>query len=96
VVVGAGFAGLAAARRLAGAPVRVTAVDRHNFHTFQPLLYQVATAGLGPGDVAYPVRTIFRRSPNVHFLHLHNPGENEQRFRANPNTLPVHSEQASG
>jgi NADH dehydrogenase len=69
VVVGAGFAGLAAARRLARAPVGITVVDRHNFHSFQPLLYQVATAGLGPGDVAYPVRTIFRRSPNVHFLH---------------------------
>lgn len=69
VVIGAGFAGLAAARRLARAPVEVTLVDRHNFHTFQPLLYQVATAGLGPDDVAYPVRTIFRRRPRVRFLH---------------------------
>jgi NADH:ubiquinone reductase (H+-translocating) len=69
VVVGAGFAGLAAVRRLARAPVEVTLVDGHNFHTFQPLLYQVATAGLGPGDVAYPVRTIFGRRPNVRFVH---------------------------
>jgi NADH:ubiquinone reductase (H+-translocating) len=69
VVLGAGFAGLAAVRRLARAPVDVTLVDGHNFHTFQPLLYQVATAGLGPGDVAYPVRTIFRRRPNVRFVH---------------------------
>ncbi len=69
VVIGAGFAGLAAVRRLAPAQVEVTLVDRHNFHTFQPLLYQVATAGLGPGDVAYPVRTIFRRRPRVRFVH---------------------------
>jgi NADH dehydrogenase len=81
VVVGAGFAGLAAARRLARASVGVTVVDRHNFHTFQPLLYQVATAGLGPGDVAYPVRTIFRRSPNVRFLHALVTGVDLERRR---------------
>ncbi len=81
VVVGAGFAGLAAARRLARAPVGVTVVDRHNFHTFQPLLYQVATAGLGPGDVAYPVRTIFRRLPNVRFLHALVTGVDLERRR---------------
>ncbi len=69
VVCGAGFAGLAAARRLAGQPVDVTIVDRNNFHTFQPLLYQVATAGLEPGDVAYPVRAICGRTPNLAFRH---------------------------
>lgn len=69
VVVGAGFAGLAATRALAGHPVDVTLVDQHNFHTFQPLLYEVATAGLEPADVAYPVRTIFGREPNVTFRH---------------------------
>ena len=69
MVLGAGFAGLAAARRLAGHPVEVTLVDQHNFTTFQPLLYQVATAGLEPADVAYPVRTIFRHAPNVTFRH---------------------------
>ena len=52
VVVGAGFGGLEVARGLKGAPVEVTLVDQHNFHTFQPLLYQVATAGLSPTDVA--------------------------------------------
>jgi len=76
VVVGAGFAGLAAAPRLARGPVEVTLVDKHNFHTFQPLLYQVATAGLGPGDVAYPVRTIFRRRPRVRFVHALATGVN--------------------
>jgi NADH dehydrogenase len=67
VVVGAGFGGLAAARALAGRPIDTVLVDRHNFHTFQPLLYQVATAGLEPADVAYPVRAIFGREPNIGF-----------------------------
>ena len=69
VVVGAGFSGLAAARRLGGEPVEVTVVDRHNFHTFLPLLYQVATAGLEPADVAYPVRAVVGRHHNVTFRH---------------------------
>jgi NADH dehydrogenase len=67
VVVGAGFGGLSAARTLVGQPVEVTIVDQRNFHTFQPLLYEVATAGLEAGDVAYPVRAIFGRSRNVAF-----------------------------
>lgn len=69
VIVGGGFAGLAAARRLSEEPVEVVVVDQHNFHTFQPLLYQVATAGLGSADVAYPIRTIFRRARHVRFVH---------------------------
>ncbi|MGD0381559.1 MAG: NAD(P)/FAD-dependent oxidoreductase [Acidimicrobiales bacterium] len=69
VVVGAGFAGVSAVHHLRDQPVEVTIVDRHNFHTFQPLLYQVATAGLDPADVAYPVRTIFGREHNVVFRH---------------------------
>src|SRR2546428_10608668 len=60
VIVGAGFGGLTAARALAGAPVAVTVVDRRNHHVFQPLLYQVATAALSPGDIAYPIRSILR------------------------------------
>jgi len=67
VVVGAGFAGLSAARTLEGRAVEVTIVDQRNFHTFQPLLYEVATAGLESGDVAYPVRAIFGRAGNVRF-----------------------------
>lgn len=67
VVVGAGFAGLDCATELAPGAVDVTVVDRNNYHTFQPLLYQVATSGLSPSDVAYPVRGIFRRCPNVSF-----------------------------
>lgn len=69
VIVGGGFGGLATARELAHKPVRVTIIDKHNFHTFQPLLYQVATAGLEPADVAYPIRTIFGKAKNVRFRH---------------------------
>ena len=69
VIVGGGFAGVAVARGLANRNVRVTIIDKHNFHTFLPLLYQVATAGLEPADVAYPIRTIFGHAPNIHFRH---------------------------
>jgi NADH dehydrogenase len=65
VIVGAGFGGLWAARTLAAAPVDVTLIDRNNYHTFFPLLYQVAAAELVPTDIAYPVRSIFRRTENV-------------------------------
>ena len=65
VIIGAGFGGLNAARALAGAPVRLTVVDRKNYHTFQPLLYQVATAGLSPGEIADPIRSILGRYDNI-------------------------------
>ena len=65
VIVGGGFAGLWAARALAGAPVRITLIDRQNDHLFQPLLYQVATAGLSAPDIAAPLRHILRRQANV-------------------------------
>jgi NADH:ubiquinone reductase (H+-translocating) len=68
VIVGAGFAGLTAARRLARLPVQVTIIDRKNHHTFQPLLYQVATAGLSPGEIAAPIRWILRGKNNVEVL----------------------------
>jgi len=68
VVIGGGFAGLAAARTLAGAPVRVTLLDRHNYHLFQPLLYQVATASLSPGDIASPIRWVLRSQKNLTVL----------------------------
>lgn len=67
VVIGAGFAGLETARGLAKAPVRVTLIDKNNHHLFQPLLYQVAIAGLLPSQIAQPVRTIFRRQKNLAF-----------------------------
>jgi NADH dehydrogenase FAD-containing subunit len=65
VIIGAGFAGLSAARALARAPVDVVLIDRHNYHLFQPLLYQVATVGLSPADVASPIRAILRRQSNA-------------------------------
>jgi len=67
VIIGAGFAGLETARTLAKAPVRITLIDKNNHHLFQPLLYQIAIAGLLPSQVAYPVRTIFRRQKNLAF-----------------------------
>ena len=66
--MGGGFAGLAAARALRRAAIEVTLVDRHNHHVFQPLLYQVATAGLSPADIAAPIRWVLRRQRNVRVL----------------------------
>jgi NADH dehydrogenase len=68
VVIGAGFGGLEAARLLAKLPVKVTVIDRKNHHTFQPLLYQVATAGISPGEIAAPVRWILSGNKNVEVL----------------------------
>src|SRR4029077_7758960 len=68
VIVGSGFGGLLAARTLAKYPVQITLIDRQNFHTFQPLLYQVATAGLSPGEIAAPIRWIMRSRQNVEVL----------------------------
>lgn len=68
VIVGAGFGGLAAAMRLARLPVRVTLIDRQNYHLFQPLLYQIATASLSPSDIALSIRSLFRKDRNVSVL----------------------------
>lgn len=67
-IVGAGFGGIAAAKALAKAPVDVTIIDRRNFHLFQPLLYQVATAALSPSDIAMPIRTLLKRQRNASVL----------------------------
>jgi NADH dehydrogenase len=68
VIVGGGFGGLTAATALASAPVKIIVIDRQNYHTFQPLLYQVATAGLSPGEIAEPIRAILRRHKNIEVL----------------------------
>ena len=65
VIIGAGFAGLSAAKALRKAPVDLIVIDRHNYHLFQPLLYQVATAGLSPADIAAPIRQILGRQANA-------------------------------
>jgi NADH dehydrogenase len=68
VIIGGGFGGLSAARGLAKAPVRVTLIDRRNHHLFQPLLYQVATAGLSPANIAAPIRSILNQQDNIEIL----------------------------
>src|SRR5213082_1488972 len=68
VVIGAGFGGLEAARKLAKLPVQITIIDKKNHHTFQPLLYQVATAGISPGEIAAPIRWILRSRKNVEVI----------------------------
>ena len=68
VIIGGGFGGLYAARALADAPVEVTLIDRRNFHLFQPLLYQVATGGLSPANIAVPLRSLLRRNPRCEVL----------------------------
>lgn len=65
VIIGAGFGGMEVAKGLAKSPVRITLIDRHNYHLFQPLLYQVAIAGLVPSQIAYPLRSIFRKQNNI-------------------------------
>src|SRR5690242_9132882 len=68
VIVGGGFGGLQAAKALARKPVHVTVIDRNNFHLFQPMLYQVATAGLSPADIANPLRALLKKQCNTEVL----------------------------
>ena len=68
VIIGGGFGGLQAAKQLANAPVQVTLLDCRNHHVFTPLLYQVATAGLSPGDIASPIRWVLRHQKNARVL----------------------------
>ena len=65
LIIGAGFGGLAAAQALKDAPIELTILDRRNFHLFQPLLYQVATASLSPADIAAPIRSVLRGQANA-------------------------------
>lgn len=67
VVIGGGFAGISFIKQLQDQPVQIVLVDRHNYHTFQPLLYQVSTAGLEPDSIAYPLRKLFRKHRDFHF-----------------------------
>lgn len=90
VIVGAGFGGLTVAQSLARLPVEVTVIDRHNFHYFQPLLYQVATAALSPADIAWPIRGILKRQTNTTVLMANVSGiDTDQRLvHAGPVTVP--------
>jgi NADH:ubiquinone reductase (H+-translocating) len=80
VIVGAGFGGLSAAVQLSGADADVTVIDRRNYHLFQPLLYQVATAGLSPAQIASPIRAILRRAANVRVIMGKVNGIDKDRF----------------
>jgi NADH:ubiquinone reductase (H+-translocating) len=82
VIVGAGFGGLEAAHRLAGAPVGITLIDRRNHHLFQPLLYQVATASLATSEIAWPIRYLLRNRPDVTTLYATVTGVDAQAKRA--------------
>src|SRR6266487_5181114 len=68
IIIGGGFGGLSAAQALKSAPVDVTLIDRRNYHLFQPLLYQVATGSLSPGEIAAPLRSVFSRQKNTRVL----------------------------
>src|SRR3954466_2370131 len=98
VVRGGGFGGLEAAKHLVTAPVELTIVDRRNFHLFQPLTYQVATGALSPGEVAYPLRAIFRRHDNVHVQMGEVTGFDldERRVRLASGSLPYETLIAAG
>src|SRR5258708_17985252 len=82
VIVGAGFGGIACARALRHAAASITLIDRHNYHLFQPLLYQVATAALSPADIAIPIRAIFRDQFNAKVMLATVTGLDTQRRRA--------------
>src|SRR5690349_7189639 len=90
VIVGAGFGGLAAAKALGGKPVQVTVLDKENHHLFQPLLYQVATAGLSPANIAQPVRSILRTWKNIEVLMAEVTGFDVEKklVLAGPRTFP--------
>ncbi len=90
VIIGAGFGGLQAARALGKAPVRLTVIDRNNYHLFQPMLYQVATAGLSPDDISTPVRSILRRQANTEVLMAEVTGIDTQgqRVRLHDQAIP--------
>ncbi len=79
MIIGGGFGGLRAARALRNAPVHVTVIDRNNHHLFQPLLYQVATAGLSPADISAPIRSILRKQKNTHVLLAEVTGIDQER-----------------
>src|SRR5438128_11454543 len=92
IIVGGGFGGLAAARALKRAPVRITLIDRTNHHLFQPLLYQVAMAGLSPADIAAPIRSILRKQKNVTVLLAEATGADLERRVVNLRGGSVSSE----
>jgi NADH dehydrogenase len=90
VVIGAGFGGLAAAKRLGKLPVEVTVIDHNNFHLFQPMLYQVATAGLSPADISAPIRHILREQRNTGVLMAEVTGVDMQEHQVHMHDQSIH------
>ena len=90
VIIGAGFAGIAAAQRLANENVRITIIDRQNFHLFQPLLYQVSTSVLATDEIAYPIRSFFRNNDNVELFMAKATGFDPARNIVETNHGDVH------
>ena len=90
VIIGCGFAGLNLAKKLKKQAYQVVMVDKHNYHTFQPLLYQVATAGLEPDSIAHPIRTIFRKYPNFFFRMAEAHSVDTEGQLLNTNIGPLH------
>src|SRR5690242_7463552 len=88
VIVGGGFGGLAAAKALKDTPAQITLIDRNNHHLFQPLLYQVAIAVLGPGQIASPIRTILRKQKNTIVVLGEVTGVDKER-RSSLQILPI-------
>src|SRR5258708_12139296 len=86
IIVGGGFGGIAAAKALRKAPVRVLLIDRTNHHVFQPLLYQVATAVLTPGQIAWPIRSILRKQQNTTMVMGEGTGAAKQHKLVFPNS----------
>lgn len=90
LIIGGGFGGLAIANSLKGANLDITLIDKNNFHNFQPLLYQVATGGLEPDSIAYPIRRIFRNSANIKFrlAEVHQVNKNSNTVSTSIGELP--------
>src|SRR5690554_7176642 len=79
IVIGGGFGGISFIKRLRREKVQIVLIDRHNYHTFQPLLYQVSTAGLEPDSIAYPLRKIFRKFHDFYFRSEEHTSELQSR-----------------
>ncbi|WP_047445710.1 NAD(P)/FAD-dependent oxidoreductase [Alistipes sp. ZOR0009] len=90
VIVGAGFGGVELAKKLIGKPFSVLIIDKHNYHNFQPLMYQVATGGLGPDSIAFPIRRIFRKARNVKFrvAEVHSVKADEKKLETSIGDIP--------
>ena len=89
IIVGAGFAGLQTAKKLTNSSFDITIIDKNNYHLFQPLLYQVATAGLSPADIALPIRNIFRSKKTLKWFWMSWLELTLNSIKLQPKTIPT-------